>query len=97
MKDVIEKLIADAPEGNEGAIDIQVQLGAQMYAGALKKSDEHVGFFEMIMVGQDSRSGQMTTAKIIMDPAAIQAVFVPIGSESAIYKPTSGLSIPGMS
>ena len=97
MKDLLEKLIDEAPEGNDGAIDLQIQLGGQMYAGAIKKSDEHPKLFEMIMIGQNSKTAEMTAMRIFMDPKAIQAVFVPM-EQSPVYVPKkSSLVIPGMS
>jgi hypothetical protein len=60
MKAVLDHLIATAPEGNDGAAEVQVILkkGAA-FAGATKHSELGDGIYEMITMGQNQQTREM--------------------------------------
>lgn len=99
MKKLIDRLIADAPPENEGAVSLQIQLGGSTFAGAVKHSNED-GLYEMITIGQNPQTRQPMGIRVYLKADAIEAVFAPMEGEmpKGLSLPSkSGLVIPGMS
>lgn len=102
MKDILDKLIADAPDDNQGAVELQIQIGALQYAGALRPSDEFDGLYELMTIAQkpstDGRSAVPFALRIVFRPEAVTAVFIPAGEQetSNLYVPKRGNIVPGI-
>lgn len=92
MKDLLEKRI-DASE-EETAV-LQLQIGGQLFAGAVRRSDEGNGLFEMLTVGQMS-DGQARMLKVTFPGDACEAIFEPHDEPSILVPKKNGLVVPGM-
>jgi len=98
MKDLLDKLIAEAPPENEGAAPLQLQIRGQVYAGGLRKSQDHEGCYELLTVGQQGRNA--LAVSVVFKADAVDIVFIPKGEMSDIVQPRkngSGIILPGAS
>jgi hypothetical protein len=94
MKKVIEVLLDKAAEG---AIQVQLMVRGAMFFGALRRSEEFEGVYELMMVAQQGASTKVM--KCYVDPGVIEAIFVPSEEKSEILRPPKsnggGIFIPG--
>lgn len=95
MKDLLEKRI-DASD--EKIASLQLQIGGQLFAGAVRRSDEGDGLFEILTVGH-SPDRQPLMVRVTFRGDACEAIFEPHEKQSSdIFVPKkSGLVIPGVS
>lgn len=94
MKDFLDKLIAEAPEENEGAVQLQLQIGGANYAGAMKHS-EHKGLYEIITIG--TQGGQPVPCRIIFTARVVETVQLLMDSaEMTLTQRKSGIIVPGL-
>ena len=98
MKAVLDKLIADAPEENKGAAEVQLQIGGGAYAGALKQSDDFDGLYELMTVGQrpGKLGAQAFMVRIVFKADAVDAAFIPHDGDMGELSTQSGLVVPGV-
>ncbi len=86
---LLDKLIAEAPPEDKGAVALQVQIGGAAYAGSIKHSTEHDGLYELISVNPQQRMA----VSIYFAPQDLTAVFIP--KESPVMQPSkSGIIVP---
>ena len=52
MKDLLDKLIRDAPDENDGVVSLQLQIGGQSIAGGVRHSPDYDGLYELLTPGQ---------------------------------------------
>lgn len=96
LADILDKMIDDSPKG---AVAAQIQIRGGMYAGAVRRSKEHEGLYELGTPGQNKQSGQLQIINVIFPPEHIDALFVESEEEvPAIHVPNGagGLHIPGV-
>ena len=55
-QELLDKLIAEAPEGDKGAVGLQLQINGQPYAGSVRRSTDYDGLYEMIVVDPQHRA-----------------------------------------
>ena len=94
-KTLLDKLISEAPEENDGAVSLQLQIDGQTYAGAVKNSSDHEGLYELITVGQQQHGTLMVT--VYFDIDSVGAIFVPSGETSQIVTGRPSGIISGVS
>lgn len=97
MKELLDKLIAEAPKENDGAVEIQLQIASAIHAGSMRKSPEHEGVYELLTIGQrpseDGKSAIPIMVSIFFKPEAVTAVFV--ARKKTMVEQSSGLFVPG--
>lgn len=100
MKDLLERRIDASHETDDlGAkiAPLQILVGGQLFAGAVKRSDEGDGFFEILTVGH-SPDQQSFMVKVTFRGDACEAIFEPHEEQSDIFVPKKrGLVVPGVS
>jgi hypothetical protein len=100
MKAVLDHLIANAPEENEGAAELQIVMkqGA-MWAGAVKHSEFGDTIYELITIGQNPQTQQALSVVIYFNSDDVLSVQATQHQEkSVILTPRgSGIQMPGLS
>jgi len=95
MKDLLNKLIKEAPSENEGAAQTQLQIGAMVHAGALRHSPDHKGFYELLTLGQ-TQDRKIFAISVIFRGEDVTAVIIPRGEQTQLVEtPKRGIIIPG--
>lgn len=91
----IEKLLLKRIEATEeGMAALQLQISGQIFAGAVKKSNEGEGLYEILTAGQH-QNGEMFMVKCTFSGDDLQVIFEEhYEDESNIIKP-DGIIIPG--
>ena len=98
MKKVLDYLISQAPDENDGAAQVQVTVGAVGYAGAIKKSSVGDDIYEMLTVGQTPQQ-QPVMVTIYIKASAITSVQMMNSEEPSsllIPKDRGGIKMPGL-
>lgn len=90
MKALIEAMLEEAPEG---AIQAQVLVKGAMLPGALRRSPEYSGIYELLMITQQGSS--MSSAKCYLHPDSIEALIIPQEASPIAQRKGSGIVIPG--
>lgn len=94
MTDVLNDLIAAS---HEGAVELQVVVGGQMLAGAVR--EHKPGVFELLTVGQHPQTGRALPIRTFFRGENCTVIFVPPDSEDEprILTPKGRNTIPGIS
>ena len=100
MKAVLDYLIANAPEGNEGAAELQIVMkqGAG-FAGAVKHSEFGDTIYEMISIGQNPETQRALAVTVYFNSDDVLSVQTArVDEQSSILMPKgSGIQMPGLS
>lgn len=94
MKKIEELLLKRIEETEDEIVALQVQIGGQTFAGAVKKSSEGEGFYEILTAGQH-QNGEVFMVKCIFTGGDLQVIFESHEEKSDIIKPKGGIIIPG--
>jgi hypothetical protein len=95
MKNLLQKRI-DASDDKTASL--QLLIGGQLFAGAVRCSDEGDDLFELLTVGQD-QNGQPHMLKVTFSGDACEAIFEPHEEPppSILMPKKRGLVVPGVS
>lgn len=86
MKELLDSLIDAAPEEDEGAVKIQIQIASAPYAGAVRRSQTYEGLYELLSVGMSQHNTPLSVL-IIFKPEAVSAVMLPQEELSSVLRP----------
>lgn len=94
MKKIEELLLKRIEEADEGLASLQLQIGGQSFAGAVKKSKAGDGYYELLTAGRH-QDGEVFMVKCTFAGEDLEVIFEPYEEESDIIKPKGGIIVPG--
>lgn len=94
MKEVLDKMISEAENPEEG-VAVQLMVGGAMLSGAVRHSKElPKGFYEL-MAPMQRQDRTIAMVRMIIKGSDVQMIGTPVKKEEPQIQPVGGLVIPG--